>query len=425
MRVVHLAAGAGGMICGSCLHDHRLAAALRAAGRDVVLLPLYTPLRTEEPDAAGPVYYGGINVFLQQASAVFRHTPRALDRLLDAPALLRLAGRLGGAPRAETLGALTVSVLQGPDGRQRKELDRLAAALAALRPDVVCLPNLMFVGLARTLKAATGAAVLCELTGEDIFVDALPEPHRGRALALIRARAADVDGFAALTDYYARHAAAHFGLPAGRIHRLPLAIRTEDFARPAAPPAEPFTIGYLARVCAAKGIGNLAAAVARLAQAGQACRLRVAGYVAPADRAELAAALAAVRAAGLPPERCEYVGELSRAAKSAFLRGLHVLSVPARYPESKGFYVLEALAAGVPVVQPEHGSFPELIAATGGGLLHPAGDTWALAEALTRLMEDDALRQRLGAAGRAAVHARFTMSRLAEAAWRLYESFAR
>ncbi|MBU0616407.1 MAG: glycosyltransferase family 1 protein, partial [Planctomycetes bacterium] len=70
MRVVHLAAGAGGMYCGSCMHDNRLAATLIGQGRDVVLIPLYTPLRTDETDVSERrVYYGGINAYLQQSSA--------------------------------------------------------------------------------------------------------------------------------------------------------------------------------------------------------------------------------------------------------------------------------------------------------------------------------------------------------------------
>lgn len=52
MKVVYLAAGAAGMICGSCLRDNRLAATLRAQGRDVSLWPLYTPIRTDEVDVS-------------------------------------------------------------------------------------------------------------------------------------------------------------------------------------------------------------------------------------------------------------------------------------------------------------------------------------------------------------------------------------
>ena len=424
MHVIHLVAGAAGMYCGSCLHDNRLVATLRAQGRDVLLVPLYTPLRTDEQDVSERrLYYGGLNVYLQQNSVLFRHTPRFLDRLLDARVLLRALGRLAGRTRAEELGALTVSVLEGPAGAQRKELARLIAGLRRLEPRLVHLPNLMFVGVARTLKAALNVPVVCGLAGEDIFLDDLPEPHRQRAFDLIRTGAADVDAFDAPTAYYARHAAEQFGLPPERIHHIPMGIRVEDFAA-ADPPRAPFTIGYLARVCPAKGLLNLARALVKLHAAGRDVRVRAAGYLGPADRSYLERVREELRAFGVPGDVFEYVGEVTRAEKIAFLRTLHVLSVPTEYVESKGFYVLESLAAGVPVVQPAHGSFPELLAATGGGLLYDPRSPETLAGTLARLMDDEPQRRRLAEQGRAAVQASFTADRAADAMWRLYERLA-
>jgi len=421
MRVVHLAAGAAGMYCGSCLHDCRLTAALRAQGRDAVLVPLYTPVRTDETDPSTPhVYYGGINVYLQQASALFRHTPWLLDRLFDAPALLRAVGRLAARTGPAELGKLTAAVLAGERGPQRKELEKLVVGLRQLRPDLIYLPNLMFVGLARRLKAALHVPLLCGLTGEDIFLDRLPPPYRAQVFDMIRAAAAGIDGFIALTDYYAHHAAVHFGLPVDRIHRIPLGIQTADFAPAAGPPERPFTIGYLARICAAKGLADLAHAFRVLRRTGRDCRLRAAGYLGGADRPYLERIRAELGAEDLD---FEYRGEVTRAEKRQFLQSLHVLSVPTVYAESKGLYVVEALAAGVPVVQPAHGSFPELIEATGGGLLYGPGDTEALVAHLARLMDDTALRQRLAEQGRAAVHRDFTAARMADAAWALYGRF--
>lgn len=426
MRVVHLAAGAAGMYCGSCMHDNRLAASLIAQGHDVVLLPLYTPLRTDERDVSRPrICYGGINVFLQQTSAFFRQTPWFFDRLLDSAPLLRSVGRFAARTRPEALGALTLAVLQGADGPQRKELEKVVAGLRVLKPDLVYLPNLMFVGLAGSLKAALDVPVLCGLTGEDVFLDRLPEPYRGQVFELIRDRAGDVDGFVALTAYYAQHAAAHFGLPPERVHQIPMGICTADFGGAPAPPGQSFTIGYLARVCPEKGVQTLGRALVALRQQGRACRVRVAGYLGAANKPYLQGVQTELQQAGVTAAEFEYVGEVSRAGKLDFLQSLHVLSVPTSYPESKGFYVLEALAAGVPVVQPAHGSFPELIEATGGGLLYEAHNAEAHAATLARLMDDAGLRLRLGVQGRSAVHSRFTAERMAAEAWQLYEGFAR
>lgn len=424
MRVVMLAAGAGGMYCGSCLHDNRLAAELRAQGRDVVLTPLYTPLRTDEEDVSVPrVAYGGVSVYLRHISPLFRTAPRWLEALLDARWLLRLAGRRAGATRPEDAGALTVELLQGEHGPQRRELDKLVDLLRPLRPDLVQLPNLMFLGAARRLRETLAVPIVCELTGEDIFLDRLRPPYRAQALDAIRARAANVDAFIAFTQYYRTHAATHFGLPDERVHHVPLGIRAAEFAaadRPHVGQPRPFTIGHLARVCPEKGLEELVRAFLLLRTAGRDCRLHVAGYLPDSERSFLKGLRDEIRGAGCATA-FDYVGSPSRAEKIHFLHTLDAFSAPAAYPESKGLYVLEALAAGVPVVQPDHGAFPELLRAAGGGLLVPPGDSSALAAALARLMDEPELRKRLGAAGQAAVRREHDSAHTARAAWALYE----
>lgn len=425
MRVAYLAAGAGGMVCGSCLRDNRVAATLIEMGRDVVLLPLYTPLRTDEVDvsAQNPVFFGGVNVYLRQRSALFRMVPRFLSRWLDSRAILERTARWSGNVDPTQLGELTVSVLEGVHGRQRREFETLTTFLREMRPAVIHLPNLPFIGIADELRARTGAKIICTLSGEDIFLDELIEPYRSRAFELIRSRAGSVDSFVSVTDYYARHAVAHFGLPADKIHIVPLGIEHEAF-EVSAPADEVFTIGYLARICPAKGLANLADALIALRQQGRVCRVRAAGYMSAADRSYLSAIEEKMRRAGVA-DSFEYCGELTREQKVAFLRSLHVLSVPTEYAEAKGIYVLEALAAGVPVVQPNHGSFPELVAATNGGVTYdpPSGpeSVASLARAIAAVMDDPALRTKLGAEGRRIVHESFNHRVMADRTWAVYE----
>src|SRR5262249_26334232 len=122
MRIAYITAGAAGMYCGSCMHDNTLAAALIAQGHDALLIPTYTPIRTDEADVSQKrVFFGGINVYLQQKLALFRHTPWVLDRLLDARRLLNWVSRFAVKTQAEDLGELTVSMLKGEHGNQRKE----------------------------------------------------------------------------------------------------------------------------------------------------------------------------------------------------------------------------------------------------------------------------------------------------------------
>jgi glycosyltransferase involved in cell wall biosynthesis len=422
MRVVYLTAGAAGMYCGSCMRDNTLVAALRAQGRDVVLVPVYTPIRTDEPDVSEPrVLYGGVNVYLQQHSALFRHTPWILDRLFDSPGLLRRVSRWAHTTPPEEAARLTVSILKGGDGAQRKELRKLVRQVGSLGPGVVNLPNVMFAGLAAEIRRGLSVPVVCTLTGEDIFLDKLPEPHRAEAFELIRHKAHDVDVFVAVSRYYADYATRHFGIPPERVQVIPLGVRVEDSSPPPASRDGLFTIGYLARICPEKGLHVLAQAFALLRQSGRACRLRVAGYLGPADQPYFEGVRRHL--AGLKLD-LEHAGEVDRAGKIAFLQSLHALSVPAVYREPKGLYVLEALANGVPVVQPGHGAFPEILEATAGGLLCEPDDPVSLADQIARLMDDDALRHRLGCQGRSAVLESFTAQVMAERTWSLYERVA-
>lgn len=403
MKVAMLIAGAGGMYCGSCLRDNRLAGKLLERGCDVAVIPLYTPLRTDEPDQSNqPIQYGGINVFLQQKSAVFRRMPRFVANMLDSPGILRWAGKTAANTRPESLGTLTVSVLAGQDGAQQRELDRLVEGLRRLGPSLINLPNLMFAGVADRLKRELGVPVLCNLAGEDVFLDGLPHPHKIQAYELIRAGSRCIDAFVAPTRYYANRARERFGVDHARIHHVPLGIRTADFTPPDERAEDSFTIGYLARVAPEKGLDKLCEAFAALRQEGRECRLRVAGYLNPGDTLFLDRIRQELDRQGFAQD-VDFVGEVSREEKIEYLHSLHVLSVPTNYPEAKGLFVLEALAAGIPVVQPNQGSFPELIEATGGGILYDAESSDGLRNALATLMDDPERRQALATAGRDAV----------------------
>ncbi len=420
MRVVSLAAGAAGMLCGSCIRDNRVASVLRGMGRDVLLLPTYTPLRSDERVvAADRVIFGGINVYLASRFSLARRLPRLVRAWLDSPGLLRLLTRGSAGTRPAELGRLTLDVLDADEGPLQDEVARTVDALRTLRPAVVNLPNLMFVGLGRALRAELKIPIVVTLSGEDIFLDALPPPWRQQAFARIAGLSDDVHAFIATSGYYADHAAAHFGLPRARIHVVPLGVRCDDPPSGADPPG-PFTIGYLARVCPEKGLDQLVDALAELRAAGRQCRVVAAGYLGAADRRYLRAVLAGVRAHGLG-DYFVYRGEISRAQKHELLRSLHAFSVPTRYREAKGLYVLEALAAGVAVVLPRHGSFPEVIEATSGGLLYDPSEPGALARSLARLMDDPPLRRQLSHAGSAGVARAYSEECMARATWDVYE----
>ena len=428
MRIAYLAAGAAGMYCGSCLHDNTLAAALLKLGEDVILAPIYTPLRTDEADVSERrVFYGGINAYLQQKFPLFRRTPRWLDRWLDHPALLRWATRGAASVNPAKLGDMTVSMLRGEEGNQHKELDKLVDWLIDdVRPDVVHLSNSMMLGLARRIAARCGPPVVCSLSGEDIFLEKLTAPHYEQARQLLRERARDVHAFVALNNYYADFMAEYLEVPRERIHVIPHGLELEGHGnRRERVEGEPRRVGFLARICHDKGLHLLAEAGERLARRAEAPPFEVhaAGYLGGGDSAYLDEIEHRLNRGPLAG-RFKYHGELDRPGKIAFLQSLDVMSLPTVYRESKGLSVLEALANCVPVVLPRHGAFPEMIADTGGGVLHEPLDAEDLANKLAALLNDPDHAQELGRRGQRVVNERYHARAMAERTLELYRDLA-
>lgn len=415
MRIIQITPGTGNFYCGACQRDLALVRALRAQGHDVMMVPLYLPIVTDEPrPEREPIFYGGINVYLQQKSALFRRTPRWLDRLWDARPLLKLTSRAAGMTRPQDVGIITHSMLRGEDGEQVKELDRLLEWLKTQPPaDVVCLSNALLCGLARRIREGLGVPVVCSLQGEDYFLDDLMPPYRQQAWAEIARRAVDVDLFIAVSRYFGEKMRGPLGLPPGKLAVVYNGIRPDGFS-PAATPPSPPVLGYLAFMSQVKGLGTLVDAFVRLKRRGRVpgLRLRAAGTLAPSSQNFIRRLQRQLDAEGLGRD-VEFLPELDRPSKQAFLRTVSVFSVPATVGEAFGLYLLEAMASGLPLVQPRHGPFPELIEASGGGLLCEPDDPDALASGIEELLLDPGRARALGERGRQAVLTHFNVDRMA------------
>jgi glycosyltransferase involved in cell wall biosynthesis len=427
MRILSFTGGAGDMYCGSCLRDNALAAELLRRQHDVVLTPVYTATKTDEKNVSeAHIFFGGISVFLEQHSALFRHTPRFLDRVWDSRWALRLATRRQIRVDAKSLGEMTVSMLRGEQGFQAKEIEKLLEWLR-LEPrfDVINLPYSLLTGLAEPLKRELKVPICVTLQGDDLFLDQLGEPHRQQSLDLIRHWSTYVDAYVVVSQYYLDYMPEYLGIPRSKMRLARLGINLDGY-RPRTPTSNtPFTIGYLARVAPEKGLHLLVDAYVRLRKSPgtDGTRLIAAGYLAPEHQGYLDAARATVRAAGLESE-FEYLGEVDRSAKIAFLQQVDVLSVPTTYHEPKGMFLLEAMASGVPVVQPRHGAFPEIIERTGGGMLVTPDDPQALADGLAALHLDRALAQALGNAGAVSVRSHYSVQNMAEQVEAVYREVA-
>ena len=423
MRITYITAGAGGMYCGSCIRDNALAARLTAAGHEVLLLPLYTPLLTDEENVSSDrIFYDGISVYLEEWVPLFRHTPWLLDRLWESPQLIRAVAGRAVQTEPESLGDLTVSVLEGTDGRQSKEIDKLLHWLRSQpRPDVVDISNSMLIALARPLKEALGAPVCCTLQGEDIFLGRLGEAHRERCIALINEHAQYVDRFVAVSDYCAERMCRFLGIPGAKIDVAPLGISVDGLESAAKPAGNGLAIGHFGRVAPEKGLHVLCEAYRRLREAGRIERgsIKVAGYLSPGHRSYLDSILEQAREWGLDGE-VTYHGKLDREQKLEFLGSLDMLAVPAVYDDPKGLPLLEAMACGVPVIVPRRGTYTEFVERTGGGVLVQPDDVGALEAALEKLAADREHREELGRQGAAGVREHYTAEVMAERAVDVY-----
>lgn len=407
------------------MRDNALAAELMRLGHEVTLLPFYTPTLTDEDNVSRQeqVFFGGISVYLEQHLPLFRKAPRFIDRLIDAPNVIKAFTSGSISVDARQLGALTVSTLRGEDGHQRKEIEKLLEFLAGEEPpDVINIPYTLLICLARPIRRVFDRPIVMTLQGEDLFLDALTEPYRSEALALVRQQIGDVDMFIAVSEYYARFMRDYLRIPEAKIRVGALGVNTTDLSIAPTRSGDTFTIGYFARVAPEKGLHNLADAyrILRAERGLPPSRLLVAGYLPPEHKPYLQHIAEGLRGAGLG-EEFVYRGTVDRARKVQFFHDIDVLSVPSPYHEPKGLYVLEAMACGVPVVQPDHGAFPEMIEKTGGGVLARSDSGADVADALYDLWKDPERAAEMGRRGAEGVRRHYTVAQMARRVLQIYQ----
>ena len=418
MRILSLTPGTGGTFyCQNCLRDGQMVRAMRRQGHDVIVVPLYLPILLDAEGLANgtSVFFGGVNVYLQQHLGLFRNTPRWLDRLLDSAWVLRKAASREGSTRAADLAPMTFSMLQGRDGRQRKELDRLMSWIVELpKPDVVHISNALLLGVAAEIRRVLDVPIVCSLQDEDTWLDAMSPDWRERCWNIIAEKARDVDAFVAVSDWYADQMSQRARIPRDRISTVYLGIEWGVSEPTSESPSVP-VLGYLSRIHASQGFTALVDAFIELKGDPRLnnLRLRATGGVTSGDKDYVRAMLAKLNAAGVAAD-VEIVEEFDRDTREKFIRSLTVLSVPAPQGEAFGMFILEAGACGVPVVQPGAGAFREVVEMTGGGLVYDPRDSRGLVDALKKVLLNPGLASELGRKGRLSVSERFTSDAMAK-----------
>lgn len=393
MRIIQLTPGSGdNFYCENCLRDLALVRALRTLGHEVTLVPMYLPLQIKNPEPlkSAPIFFGGINVYLQQKAGMFRRIPRWLDRWLDSPFLLRGIAKFSSMTSARDLGETTISMLEGTDGRQTKEIDRLAEWLhgQAEKADVILLSNALLSGLAQPLRERLKIPVVCLLQDEDGFLDGLGHPWAERAWDRLRVNSEYIDHFVSVSRYFQGVMAERMGVATERISVVYTGVDTADFV-PADAPQTP-TIGFLARMCHDNGLDIMVNALYMLRrdERFRKARLLVTGGHLNNDKLFLKKVKRRIASQHLD-EWVTFQDDYARSARREFLNRLSVVSVPTRRPMAYGLFALEAMACGVPFVQPAGGVFGEL-AEMGGGVLYELNNPVHLAEKLREVLSNAA-----------------------------------
>ena len=425
MNIIQIIPGSGGSFyCGNCLRDSKYVDALRKLDHQVVKIPMYLPLFSDEHDISDiPIFYGAISTYLKQVYPIFRKAPAWFDKLLNSKPMMKMAASMAGSTRAKGLEDMTISMLLGEQGEQKEELEKMVDWIADhCNPDVIHISNALLLGLAKRLKEKVGVPVVCSLQDEDVWVDAMQPQFQQPIWDLMHERAEDVDALVAVSNYFADEMKKRMRLEDKKVHTFYLGVDVEDY--PYIPVKEkPKNVGYISRMCHKDGFDIVVNAFIELKKkAGfEEVKLIATGGLTGDDKKFFKEQKQKLKEAGLL-HQFEVVEQFEGAARHEFFKQVAMISVPVRIGEAFGMYLLEAMASGVPVVQPALGAFPEIVEVSGGGITYFPNTPEKLSESWAGLLNDPEKLEKLSLAGYEGTKAKFNIHNHAAEIVELYEN---
>jgi glycosyltransferase involved in cell wall biosynthesis len=426
MKIINIVPGFGGTFyCGNCLRDSAFVTSLRNAGHDATILPVYLPLTlTKEFDQKDtPVFYGAVNIYLKQQFPIFRKMPGWMEHFFNSPPILKFASSKAGSTRADGMEALTESMLLGKEGLQSKELQELVNYLKHhAKPDVIHFSNALLIGMAEQIKQEVGVPVVCSLQDEDVWVDAMKPEYRDIIWKLIADKGEGIDAFIAVSDFYAGVMKQKINIPDEKLHVVHIGVDPAlyEFSLPA---TNPRAIGYLSRICEENGFEIVVDAFIQVKQLPgfNDLRLKATGGNTGDDKPFIRKQMKKLKEGGLEGY-VDIQEDFTLEGVKQFLRSVTLVSVPVLKGEAFGLYQIEALASGIPILQPSLGAFPEIVKTTGGGAIFHPNTSVALAEKMAEMVSDPEMLNTMSRSGRKAVEEKFDCGKLTADMISVYKS---
>jgi glycosyltransferase involved in cell wall biosynthesis len=427
MKIVYLITGSGGSFyCGNCYRDMIYLRAIRKVpGTNASAIPLYLPpdVSENEKGLEKNVFFGAISMYMREKIPFLRNMPAFLDKIFDSGPLLRLAAKRSGTTRTEGLEDMTLNMITGKNAFPEKELRRLAEHLCqGEKPDIIHLSNALIIGLAGQLKNILDVKIVCSLLNEDDWINEMAEPFQSQAWKLIGEESKHVDAFLTPSVYFRDLFISKTGYSGNNFHVVPLGLdpagltdieKTENWP----------CIGYFCRMNSHNGFDRIIDAFIELKSRKTIpnLTLKVSGGYTGDDKSFIMKQMKKISKAGFS-ESVKIYPEFAGLEKREFLGSIDVLCVPVRKHDGYGLYLLEANAAGVPVIQPATGAFPEIIARTGGGITYNPDTIMQLADTLEKYLIEKETLKKLGREGKENVIKNLSLVKMSEGLSEVYKS---
>lgn len=423
LNIAHIIPGSGeAFYCGNCLRDSKFFEATRAQGHNVIKIPMYLPLFSNDHNGNEvPVFYGAVSLYLKQRFPVFRYMPGWFDNLLNSKPMLRFAAKRANSTRAKGLEEMTISMLMGEYGKQKMELEKMVHWLEThFKADVIHISNALLLGLAHKIKERLNVPVICSLQDEDVWVDVMEKEFSEKVWRLMQLKSSDIDLFVSVSHFYSSFMKEKLNLDDEKLTTLYLGVDPDDYHYAGALEKDR-NIGFLSRLCKDNGLDILVDAFIILKEnpENSDVKLILTGGHTGDDIPFIRAQKHKISRAGLTDD-VEFIQDFCQDARNNFFDRIAVMSVPVRHGEAFGIYLTEAMAAGVPVVQPAVGAFSEIVERSGGGVIYPENTPEMLADNLTALLNDTQKLQDLSAMARKSVIDKFNIHELANEMTKIY-----